>query len=462
VAGIPNGEGGEMKKTRLVSLSDLKESGLNELIYHPIRSDDPEIVTLADSIRKNGLLKNLVISKDGYILDGHRRRAACQLAGVEAVRCEVKPVTKDDPRFMVLLREYNRQRVKGVDEIINEQSIDALNAEEEIAQDLMVERIRRSRVSPPFMSIEGNKRRAEVKGRRSILDAALKIIHELEEFWPLSVRQIHYQFLNNPPLKCNGKPELYANDRDSYSCLSDVLTRGRLSGEVPWESINDDTRPMCVWTVHPDITPFVRKQFDNFMKGYFRDYLQSQPNHIEIVGEKLTIQGTIRPVAMKYCVPYTIGRGFSSVPPRYEMAKRFRQSGKKGLIVLMVSDMDPDGDEISHSFARSMRDDFKIDIHPIRVAINDDQVSSLNLNSNGKAKAGSKNYDKFKQRHNGNDDVYELEAIPPKKLQDILTKTIEAVLDTNLFNSEVRIEEEEFRKLAHYKRTVMGALGSWK
>lgn len=98
--------------------------------------------------------------------------------------------------------------------------------------------------------------------------------------------------------------------------------------------------------------------------------MQSQPNHIEIVGEKNTIQGVLRPVAMDYTIPYTIGGGYSSLPPRYAMAQRFKKSGKEQLVLLVLSDFDPEGEDIAEGFARSMRDDFKIKlVFPVKVAL---------------------------------------------------------------------------------------------
>ena len=73
--------------------------------------------------------------------------------------------------------------------------------------------------------------------------------------------------------------------------------------------------------------------------------MQSQPNHIEIVGEKNTIAPIIRPVAAGFSIPTTIGRGYCSLRPRYDIAERFRKSGKDRLLLLILTDFDPDGQE---------------------------------------------------------------------------------------------------------------------
>ena len=82
--------------------------------------------------------------------------------------------------------------------------------------------------------------------------------------------------------------------------------------------------------------------------------MQSQPNHIEIVGEKNTLHPILLRVAERYCIPLTSGRGFASIPPRFKMAERFTKSGKECLVVLVVSDFDPEGEQIPESFAVSI------------------------------------------------------------------------------------------------------------
>jgi hypothetical protein len=162
-------------------------------------------------------------------------------------------------------------------------------------------------------------------------------------------------------LKHASKPSsFYRNTKKDYNSLTELLARARLEGRIPWQAISDETRPFIIWDVHPTPERFLKREVNNFLKGYYRDLLQSQPNHIELVGEKLTIQGIIRPICMKYCMPYSIVRGYSSLDPRRKLVQRFRASGKEKLIPLVLSDFDPSGEEIAHSFVRSLRDDFGI------------------------------------------------------------------------------------------------------
>jgi hypothetical protein len=160
---------------------------------------------------------------------------------------------------------------------------------------------------------------------------------------------------------------------------------------------------------------------------------------------------------MKYCLPYTIGRGYSSITPRHDLAVRFEKSEKMRLVCLILSDLDPDGDEIAQSFARSMRDDFDIyRIYPIKVALTWDQVTNLNISPSpdSKAKGGSKNYQKYVDKY-GTDDVWELEALSPQQLQKILDDAIRDVINVNLFNREVEQEKADHVALEKYRKRVL-------
>ena len=153
----------------------------------------------------------------------------------------------------------------------------------------------------------------------------------------------------------------------------------------------------------------------------------------------------------------TIGRGYCSLRPRYDLVKRFRKSGKSKLILLIASDFDPDGEEIAHSFARSIRDDFGVEeVEPIKVALTFGQVNELDLPPAGKAKGKAGKAKKFTDKYG--DDVWELEAIPPVTLQDILRDAIDSVIDIEAFNHELDREKEDAVDLEGMRQVVISTL----
>lgn len=434
-------------------LTAIRPSPQNETIYRPVSADDPELLALAESIRQHGLREPLVITLDDFILSGHRRHLACQLAGLATVSCRVENVRSTDPDFVTLLREFNRQRVKTIAEIAREEIV-ATNPEE--AHRALVEyRRQQAQVHVPTIPIRGFKHRPKItKAKQPMLNAIQAILKARRAYWPLTDRQIHYALLNDPPLVHAKKPEsTYRNTQQCYKATCELLTRARLEGAIPFAAIADPTRPVEVWNFPKDVGVFLRAEFNTMLKGYYRDFQQSQPNQIEIVGEKNTIESIIRPLAEEYCIPMTIGRGYCSLPPRQAMAKRFEASGKEKLVLLVLGDFDPEGEDIAHSFARSMRDDFDVEeVEAVKVALTAEQVRALRLPPVMKAKEKSSRYEGFVARHG--DNVFELEAVPPEQLQRLLREAVDRVLDVPAYNAEVAREREDAAHLEGIRRAL--------
>jgi hypothetical protein len=446
----------------LIPVEELRPSSENAQLYRPVDPGDPEIIELARSVKAHGVQEPLIATANGYVVSGHRRLTAAKLAGLKVVPCKVLDFRKDEDhdRFMHLLRECNRQRIKTFDEKLREEVI---TANPEVAyQSLIEHRQTQASLSLDTIDIRGEKTRCKISpAKLPFLSAILTIIAERKKFWPLSDRQIHYPLLNDPPLIHASKPDsIYRNNKGSYQALTELLTRARIVGRIPMEVIQDATRPVTLWDVHQDMQGFIRREVEGFAKGYWRDLMQSQANHFEIVGEKNTIAPIIRPIAAEYCIPMTIGRGYCSLRPRYDIAQRFRKSGKDRLVLLMLSDFDPDGEEIAHSLARSLRDDFDVvNIEPVKVALTAEQVEEFELPPAMKAKIGSANYERFADKHG--DNVWELEALPPETLQGVLQEAIDSVIDVDAFNYEIDHEKADAAKLEGVRRVMLDTFRSW-
>jgi len=442
-----------------LALSEIRPSPENDQLYRPVNTEDPEIVRLAESIEAHGVQEPLLITDDGWIVSGHRRYAAARLAGLDTVPCRVAPIRKDydHDKFMQLLRECNRQREKSYDEKLREEVVSC--TPEEAREAVMEFRRRSARVEVSQIEVAGRKTRWKIsEAKMPFMRAVQEVIMDRRAFWPLSVRQIHYALLNDPPLIHARKADSeYSNVQKCYKALDDLLVRARLEGLIPFEVIADETRPVVQFNCHRDCQSFIRQELEIFLKGYWRDLMQSQPNHVEILAEKNTIAPILKPVASEYCIPMTTGRGYCSLPPRFEISKRFSASGKQRLVLLMVTDFDPDGEEIAHSMARSLRDDFGINqIVPVKVALTAEQVNKFKLPPRLKAKETSANYDKFVARHG--DDVFELEALPPAALRQALREAIDQVIDIELLNHEIDQERREQVFLEDARRRVRAAM----
>lgn len=438
----------EIEQVQILPIEVIRPSPENDKVYRP-----SDVSALAKDIKKRGLLEPIVITRDCWILSGHRRYAACRHAGLTEVKCKVHNILRSDPKFVETLVAYNEQRIKTVDECLREEVVKADPRESYRA--LTKYREQKSRISEDdLIEMREFKGRARIsKAKEPFLAAILKVVRDRRQYWPLSVRQIHYALLSLVLLIHASKPgSVYRNDLKSYRATSDLCARARLVGRIPWSAIDDETRPNASGYGYRNVQPFLKSELDQFLKNYYRDLMQSQPNHIEIVGEKNTIHTVVQRVAMRFCLPYTIGRGYCSLSPRKSLVDRFRRSGKDNLILLILADFDPDGEEIAHSFARSIRDDFGIEkIKPIKVALTHDQVNELpDLPPSIEAKESSPQFDKFFEKYGS--EAHELEAVEPGTLEQLLTDAIDKVIDTDLFNREVDREAEDAAKLDDIRR----------
>jgi hypothetical protein len=337
-------------------------------------------------------------------------------------------------------------------------------------QQIINDRKERVDVSLSGINPRSNSRRCEIsKASEPSLKAIIKVLNEQRAYWPISARQVHYRLLGpDAPLKHASKPDSkYVNDIESYKKLISVLSRGRTEGRIQWVAIEDETRPVYEPKAFWNTAEFFRQNFKNFLKGYWRNRQQSQPSHIEIVGEKLTLKSILEKVAEEYTIPLTISRGMASLPCKKGIADRFFASKKSNLILLVISDLDPAGDAIAEDFVKSFERDFGIGncfdywMKAYKVALTIEQVEELGLEPSMDAKESSPTYQAFIDRY-GITDAYELEAMEPIDLELSLENAIEEVMDIDLYNQELEAEEKDSVEIIAVQKQTQEFLGSLK
>ena len=369
---------------------------------------------------------------------------------LDHVPVRVHPIsrTKNPDDFLKLLVTMNSQRIKSASELLHESCIkvDPKVAHEQIVNERKEKQNQRNIDNLSVIDPFSNGRRCEIsKAKLPLLDAIKRVLDEQKDYWPLSARQVHYRLLGpDAPLLHASKPDSrYVNDIKSYRALTDILTRGRITGRIPWDATDDETRPIDLNQAFNSPADFLRDELDRFLKGYWRNRQQSQPNHIEICIEKLTVRTILQQVAEEYTIPVSTIRGMGSTPPKKKLADRFRYSRKKKLILLVVSDLDPAGDAIADDLVKCFKRDYHIwNIEAFKVALTIEQVEEFDLEPSMDAKEDSPTYNAFVERY-GITDAYELEAMEPETLADTLRNAIDDVLDIDLYNQELDAEETD-------------------
>jgi hypothetical protein len=446
-------------------VASLKPSPENLELYRPT-AEDPDIQALAESIRVHGLREPLLVTRDRYIVSGHRRHAALRRIGQVFAPCRVLPFTRASmPRddYLALLREHNRQRHKTVAEQVREElvDIDAAVAHANLCKlrDKSVNAVEHNGVQT--LEIEGRKRRFNISEQKAQhVEYVKKVVFEdRRDYWPLSVRGVHYALLNYKFLRNIPQKLAYANDPASYQATSDLITRMRLSGDLPWKAFDDPTRPVKEFHPFENVREFIRDEIEDLFARYWRDLLQTQPNHVEVVCEKNTIYHIALRVTERYQIPTSSGRGFNSIDAWYDLFQRYWGSGKERLIVIVLSDFDPEGEMIPQVGGRTLRDDFDVeDVTIIKAGVTQEQIDKYQLPPMNFAKEDSDNRAWFVERNGGDDTVYELEALDPEDLQNDLESVVQSVIDLELFNREAEIEQDEAAHLEAARRTAAEAL----
>ena len=98
------------------ALSKIREipiSEIDEFPDHPFKVlMDEDMEQLVESIKRNGVMTPATVrlKEDGRyeLIRGHRRKKACELAGLETLKCEVKELTRDEA--IIIMVESNLQR----------------------------------------------------------------------------------------------------------------------------------------------------------------------------------------------------------------------------------------------------------------------------------------------------------------------------------------------------------------
>jgi hypothetical protein len=92
----------------------IQASPENEDVYKAISSDSPDTIQLAKSLLEIGMKEPILVSDDGYIISGHRRRVANLRAGLQKVPVKVMPFRRDQNHAEFMSRTKTPWRRLGV------------------------------------------------------------------------------------------------------------------------------------------------------------------------------------------------------------------------------------------------------------------------------------------------------------------------------------------------------------
>lgn len=103
----------EREDAKLKRIYDIPLDQIDDFPKHPFQvNEDDDMRALVDSIKENGILTPATVrlKEDGRyeMLSGHRRKRACELAGMTTLRCEIVELDKDAATIFMV--DSNLQR----------------------------------------------------------------------------------------------------------------------------------------------------------------------------------------------------------------------------------------------------------------------------------------------------------------------------------------------------------------
>jgi hypothetical protein len=249
--------------------------------------------------------------------------------------------------------------------------------------------------------------------------------------YTLTLRQLYYQFVAR---------DLLPNTTRSYDILGAVINEGRLAGLVDWEAIEDRTRNMVrrtTWDSPQEIIAACASSYHNA-------WWEGQDRYVEVWVEKEALAGVVERPARRMDVPWFCCRGYVSQSEMWSAAQRMQHRyhiKHQRPVIIHLGDHDPSGIDMSRDIQDRM-DLFcgpgVVDVE--RIALNMDQVQQYAPPPNPAKVTDSRAKDYIAQFGGSS---WELDALEPRIMEDLITTTIQRYCDMDLFTARQEQEDND-------------------
>lgn len=106
----------ERDDAKLKRIYEIPLSEIDPFPDHPFHvRDDEDMMNLVESVKANGVITPATVQQkeDGRyeLLSGHRRMRACQLAGLDTLRCEIVDMTLDEATIFMVESNFQRTTI---------------------------------------------------------------------------------------------------------------------------------------------------------------------------------------------------------------------------------------------------------------------------------------------------------------------------------------------------------------
>ncbi|MDE1767299.1 MAG: hypothetical protein KGI27_13660 [Thaumarchaeota archaeon] len=254
----------------------------------------------------------------------------------------------------------------------------------------------------------------------------------------LTVRQIFYRLVSSGFIQ---------NTINSYKLFDRMITRGRERGDIDARSIVDRARQVMGGDYgYASVQDFVRTKISELedTEQYTRRIWDNQPQYVEVWVEKDALATLFSTIADGYRVVTYPSRGYSSFTKVYEaINKRFSMYSDRPITILHFSDHDPSGLNMTEDIQSRL---YRYGSHAKvkRIALTYIQVRQFGLEPMP-TKMSDSRWREYSLQY-GNQ-CWELDALPPNELQNIIRDSIKAHVDVSRWNKTFKEIEKEKQSL---------------
>lgn len=270
----------------------------------------------------------------------------------------------------------------------------------------------------------------------------------------ITLRQLYYQGVSR---------KVFSSGQEHYDRLKEVLSRARLRGTFPLWALVDRTRYVrrgsCTRNDSDVQRAFLRsakeaRSAPERLLG--RDKWFGQPTHVSVWFEKDALAGIFEGVCAEEGISCFSTRGDPSHAALYEWlsvaaaahgvdnpegwrdsAGSFHKGMATRSVVLYLGDHDPTGIRIPETAEETLRvfkgiAGLSFPIEFVRIGITLQQARDLDLPPFPAKQSAGKDFDEYVRRFD-TEEAWELDALPPEMLEDLVRTHARRYFDTALF-----------------------------
>ncbi len=275
-----------------------------------------------------------------------------------------------------------------------------------------------------------------------LVTTANNILDDYEsQGYVLTLRQLYYQLVSR---------DIIPNNVKEYTKLGNVISRARLAGLIDWSMIEDRTRvpeTRSHWESPSEI-------IESAVSSYYLSRWENQKNYIEVWCEKDAVSNIIKPVCRKWDILFMANRGYSSQSAIYNAHKRLAVKGQnKSVKIIYLGDHDPSGMDMDRDINNRIEIFTYGEIRRIvkRIALNMEQVEEFHPPENP-AKQKDSRFEQYVVEYG--ESSWELDALEPSVLADIIEKAIMEFVDLDEFDKVAEKEQEHKDNLIELTKDI--------